>query len=153
LFERSLDPASRAQLGAHYTGRADIERVVEPVVMTPLRRRWAEVRAQADPLVARIEGSATPQQRRNRQAELAGLLLGFREELAAVTVLDPACGSGNFLYVALELLLGLDREVIGYGTAAGLSGMTPLIGPGTALMRQPTILHGIAGKEYSTPDK
>ena len=48
LFERSLDPASRAKLGAHYTGRADIERVVEPVVMTPLRRRWDEVRAEAD---------------------------------------------------------------------------------------------------------
>ena len=47
-----------------------------------------------------------------------------------MTVLDPACGSGNFLYVALELLLGLDREVIGFGTAAGLSGMTPLITPG-----------------------
>jgi len=47
LFERSLDPAKRAQLGAHYTGRHDIERVVEPVLMAPLRRRWDEVRAEA----------------------------------------------------------------------------------------------------------
>jgi hypothetical protein len=48
LFERSLDPSKRAQLGAHYTGRADIERVVDPVVITPLRRRWDEVRAEAE---------------------------------------------------------------------------------------------------------
>ena len=129
LFERSLDPSSRAQLGAHYTGRADIERVVDPVVMVPLRRRWAEVRATAAPIVERIAAAPSPTIRRNRQAELASLLLSFREELAAVTVLDPACGSGNFLYVALELLLTLDREVIAYGTAAGLSGMTPLIRP------------------------
>src|ERR671915_2440580 len=47
LFERSLDPQSRAQLGAHYTGRADIERVVEPVLMAPLRRRWAGGRGEA----------------------------------------------------------------------------------------------------------
>lgn len=50
LFERSLDPSQRAQLGAHYTGRADIERVVEPVVMAPLLRRWETVRADADVL-------------------------------------------------------------------------------------------------------
>lgn len=41
LFERSLDPSKRAQLGAHYTSREDILLVVEPVLMAPLRRRWA----------------------------------------------------------------------------------------------------------------
>ena len=50
LFERSLDPAKRAQLGQHYTGRHDIERVVEPVLMGPLRCRWEAVRAEADKL-------------------------------------------------------------------------------------------------------
>src|SRR5690606_33572496 len=66
LFERSLDPAKRSQLGAHYTGRADIERVVEPVVMTPLRRRWDEVRAQADKLKAEWDAASTPRTRDNR---------------------------------------------------------------------------------------
>ena len=55
----------------------------------------------------------------------AASLLGFREELAAVRILDPACGSGNFLYVALERLLELEKEVIAYGVASGLSGMRP----------------------------
>ena len=54
LFERSLDPAKRSQLGAHYTGRADIERVVEPVVMAPLRRRWDEIRAKHQPDIADV---------------------------------------------------------------------------------------------------
>jgi hypothetical protein len=65
LFERSLDPGQRAQLGAHYTGRADIERVVEPVVMTPLRRRWDEVRARADNLKVAWDAAPTPQTQRN----------------------------------------------------------------------------------------
>ena len=126
LFERSLDPASRAKLGAHYTGQADILRVVEPVVMTPLRRRWDEVRAEADAL----DGSAGKPLPRGRSQRRAGRLRpppasSFREELAAVRILDPACGSGNFLYVALERLLELDKEVIGYGVANGLSGCCP----------------------------
>ena len=54
-------------------------------------------------------------------------MFSFREELAAVRILDPACGSGNFLYVALERLLELDKEVTGYGVANGLSGMLPVI--------------------------
>ena len=43
LFERSLDPGKRSQLGAHYTGKEDILLIVEPVLMAPLRRRWQEV--------------------------------------------------------------------------------------------------------------
>jgi hypothetical protein len=66
LFERSLDPAQRAQLGAHYTGRPDIIRVVEPVVMAPLRRRWEEVRTEAEPLYAKWQ--ATPRGRTSDKA-------------------------------------------------------------------------------------
>ncbi|MEO5952399.1 MAG: type IIL restriction-modification enzyme MmeI, partial [Chloroflexia bacterium] len=47
LFERSLDPAKRSQLGAHYTSREDILLIVEPVLMEPLRRRWTEVQTEA----------------------------------------------------------------------------------------------------------
>jgi len=53
LFERSLDPSKRSQLGAHYTSRDDILLVVEPVLMAPLRRRWAEVQEQAAVLITK----------------------------------------------------------------------------------------------------
>jgi type II restriction/modification system DNA methylase subunit YeeA len=109
LFERSLDPAKRSQLGAHYTGLEDIERVVEPVVMTPLRRRWDEVRAEATKLLQKRKGTTlTPAQGR----KFNGLIDGFLAEIRAVRVLDPACGSGNFLYVALKHLLTLEKEVL-----------------------------------------
>ncbi len=129
LFERSLDPAKRSQLGAHYTGRADIERVVEPVLMAPLRRRWEAVRAEADAAKVAWEAAATPRTRDNRRADFAAILGGFQEELARVRVLDPACGSGNFLYVALARLLDLEKEVIVYGAANGLPLGLPAVGP------------------------
>jgi type II restriction/modification system DNA methylase subunit YeeA len=129
LFERSLDPSTRAAIGAQYTGRGDIERVVQPVVMEPLRRRWAEVRAVAEKQKEAWNAATTPQTRRNRQAEFASTLAAFREELATVRVLDSACGSGNFLYVALAELLNLDKEVIIYGFDNGLPMGIPAVGP------------------------
>ena len=120
LFERALGlTAERAPLGAHYTGEADIRRVVEPVVMTPLRREWDAVRA---------DGS--------RQR-----LDAFRRRLASVTVLDPACGSGNFLYVALRSLLDLEREVIDFAAARGWHGLTPTV--------QPNRMLGLEVNEYA----
>jgi hypothetical protein len=129
LFERSLDPGKRAQLGAHYTGRQEIERVVEPVVMTPLRRRWDAVRANADALKAKWETARTASDRTKRRRAFENLLFVFQEELAAVRILDPACGSGNFLYVALAALKDLEKEVVAYGTANGLPAMLPRVGP------------------------
>jgi hypothetical protein len=130
LFERSLDPGKRAQLGAHYTGRPDIERVVDPVVTTPLRRRWEQLKAALAPLIERRNAATTAQTRRNREAEVAGRLGAFTDELAAVRILDPACGSGNFLYVALERLLDLEKEVRVYGaTEAGLPMGLPSVRP------------------------
>ena len=129
LFERSLDPDKRSQLGAHYTGRADILRIVEPVVLAPLRSEWAGVREEAETLRVAAESAATPQVRRNRQGDLRGVLLGFKARLASVTILDPACGSGNFLTVALGALLDLEKEVVTYGETAGLPGMFPEVSP------------------------
>jgi len=120
LFERSLDPAKRSQLGAHYTGRPDIERVVLPVVMQPLRRRWDDVRMEADRLKAAWDAASTPRTRDNRRSAFAAHLGAFQDELAAVRILDPACGSGNFLYIALEHLLNLQKEVLTYGATNGL---------------------------------
>ena len=101
LFERSLDPSKRAQLGAHYTSREDILAVVEPVLMAPLRRRWAEVREQAEKLAERRDAASGGQATRINN-DLSRLLSRFAEEIAGVRVLDPACGSGNFLSVSMQ---------------------------------------------------
>lgn len=129
LFERSLDPRKRSQLGPHYTGRPDIERVVDPVVMMPLRRRWDAVRAELDQLIEARGTAPTTRIRQNRLADFRKRLQGFQEELASVSVLDPACGSGNFLYVTLSRLLDLEKEVLIYGANHGLSLGYPTVGP------------------------
>ncbi len=128
LFERSLDPAKRSQLGAHYTSRDDILLIVEPVLMAPLRRRWDEVQAQARELAARRD-VATGGQRTRLQNELQGLLTGLAQEIAQVRVLDPACGSGNFLYVALKQLLDLEKAVITFAGDVGAGTFFPQVGP------------------------
>jgi hypothetical protein len=143
LFERALDARKRAQLGAHYTSREDIETLVEPVVMAPLRREWDTLRAHVEaalsspplpPGEGRGEGptdrsppnqvSGTPTHRTACQA-----LDAFLERLRAVTVLDPACGSGNFLYVSLQKLLDLELEVINRLADAGIADRAPGVGP------------------------
>ena len=148
LFERSLDPGKRSQLGAHYTGEEDILLIVEPVLMAPLRRRWAEVRTEAEvkaekrDLIAGSKPSPTKTKQLGKvEAELRGLLRGFREELASVQVLDAACGSGNFLYVSLRLLLDLEKEVITLAAALGDSLAIPMVSP-----KQ---LHGIEINPYA----
>jgi type II restriction/modification system DNA methylase subunit YeeA len=129
LFERSLDPGKRAQLGAHYTSRADIVLIVEPVLMAPLRRRWADVQAQALDLVAKRDAASGAARTRQEQA-LQRLLYDFAGEIARVRVLDPACGSGNFLYVALKHLLDLEKEVISFALAHRLTAFIPQVDPG-----------------------
>ncbi len=114
---------------AHYTGRADIERVVEPVVIAPLRRRWAEVRAEAETRKAAWDAAPNASEKTKRRKAFESTLFTFQEELAKVRILDPACGSGNFLYVALAALKNLEKEVISYGTASGLPGMFPRVVP------------------------
>jgi type II restriction/modification system DNA methylase subunit YeeA len=128
LFERSLDPAKRAQLGAHYTSRDDILLIVEPVLMAPLRRRWADVAAHAGELAAQRD-AAPAAQRTRLQNELQQLLTGFAAEIAAVTVLDPACGSGNFLYMALKQLLDLEKSVITRAQSLAAGGFFPSVSP------------------------
>ena len=118
LFERALDASKRAQTGAHYTGADDIELVVEPVVMTPLRREWDTARQEVNNLLAENDSDGA----------LARLDV-FRERLASVKVLDPACGSGNFLYIALRSLLDFEKEVIDYAVAQGWLGLTPRVQP------------------------
>ena len=128
LFERALDGEGhlRAQLGAHYTSEADIKTLVEPVLMAPFRREWQELRENVRQIhVSELRKPRKPGQKlyatatgykRHSTTLQHNLLNKFVERLAGVRVLDPACGSGNFLYVSLQLLLGLEKEVISFGT-------------------------------------
>ncbi|MGC8633872.1 MAG: class I SAM-dependent DNA methyltransferase, partial [Candidatus Limnocylindrales bacterium] len=113
LFERGLDPSQRAQLGAHYTDRAAILKLVEPVLMAPLRRDYAAVQAQVTQLV--LSGKKVTA-RTPADQDPAKVFRAFLDRLRAIRVLDPACGSGNFLYVALQLLKDLERDAIFWGS-------------------------------------
>ncbi len=134
LFERTLDPDKRSQIGAHYTSRADIETLLEPVVMAPLRREWEEVKAKCEKLRPKIKQAAAEKSQGSRgkeskpRKEHDKLLTDFGHRLEQVTVLDPACGSGNFLYVAINLLLDLEKQVITYASQRDLSWF-PLVRP------------------------
>ncbi len=139
LFQRGLDPAMRAQLGAHFTGRPDIEEVVENVIMRLLRSEWAEARATIENLLTTGKKAGAPApdspqplpdaRRRKAHDEAASILHRFLVRLQSVKILDPACGSGNFLYVALLKLKDLEKEVILYAMDRGLGGFFPLVGP------------------------
>jgi type II restriction/modification system DNA methylase subunit YeeA len=109
LFERGLDPDQRAQLGAHYTSEEDIKTLVEPVLMAPLRRDWDQIKSDLAP--SYLKGKGNPAERAKLSA--------FHSRLATLSVLDPACGSGNFLYVSLQLLLDLEKELITFATQLG----------------------------------
>jgi hypothetical protein len=142
LFERIIDPAKRARLGAHFTSPEDIETLLRPVFLDPLRREWAAVRAEADDLWAKLQPAAREASLATRRKEDRKLrdrsrtarerfdacLRRFFDRLATVTVLDPACGSGNFLYVALRMLLGLYKEVWQYASARDLTNI-PFVSP------------------------
>jgi SAM-dependent methyltransferase len=131
LFERSLDPDKRAQIGAHYTSRDDIMLVVEPVIVRPLRREWEQTQSQIEDQLERRRTAKTPATKKKADDAIADLLDGFQQRLAAVRVLDPACGSGNFLYVAIQQLLALEKEVITYASREelGRGGLLPRVRP------------------------
>lgn len=119
LFERSLDAAKRSMIGAHYTSPEDILLLVEPVVMTPLRRQWAATRdAIEQALAAEQDQSSRRNLRANRPAQK--LLEEWAAGLQKVRILDPACGSGNFLYIAMKQLLDLWEEARVFGLEHGL---------------------------------
>ena len=118
LLERALDPAERHALGAHYTPRAYVERLVLPTVMEPLRADWANAQAAALVLAheaAELEGKAAEAKLAEARAEV----YKFHRQLCTTRVLDPACGSANFLYVTLEHLKRLEGEVVNQLEALG----------------------------------
>lgn len=100
LLERALDPLERHKLGAHFTPRSYVERLVLPTIIEPLREEWASVQAAAVTLA-----------KANKLEDAKAEVRDFLAKLCKVTVLDPACGTGNFLYVTLEHLKRLEGEI------------------------------------------
>ena len=118
LLERALDPTERHALGAHYTPRAYVERLVLPTVIEPLRADWANAQAAALVLAheaAALQGKAMEAKLAEARAEVKK----FHHQLCTTRVLDPACGSANFLYVTLEHLKRLEGEVVNQLEALG----------------------------------
>jgi hypothetical protein len=101
LLEQALDPAERRRLGAHYTPRAYVERLVVATIIEPLREDWRNVQTAAE--IKRMAGD------KNGAADA---VKAFHDKLCETRVLDPACGTGNFLYVSMELMKRLEGEVL-----------------------------------------
>jgi len=150
LVTRALDPRERHKLGAHYTPRSYVERLVRPTIIDPLREKWDAVRIaaaslhrEADQLddeadareekakalladgksdAAKKTGAEAAKLRadsKKKDAEALKLVTDYHREMCRITVLDPACGTANFLYVTLELLKRLEAEVLELLTALG----------------------------------
>ena len=129
LFERSLDPSKRSQLGAHYTSREDILLILEPVLMQPLRREWDAIQLKALPIREKFDQADTKRAMTTTQNQLMALREEILHQLRTITVLDPACGSGNFLYVSLQLLMDMEKEVINHPLWIGLQRPIPEVHP------------------------
>ena len=148
LFERSLDPAKRAQLGAHYTGEEDILLIVEPVLMAPLRRRWAEVQAEARAKAEQARSDGRQQagaQEDQATGQDRGGVIRPAARLPRGAGRDPGAGRGvwqrQFPLRRLRLLLDLEKEVITLAAALGDSLAFPMVSP-----KQ---LHGIEINPYA----
>ncbi len=125
LFERGLDPDKRSQLGAHYTDAASIRRLIEPVIRDPLLAEWVTVKTAITEDLGKVSAKARQQATQR--------LNGFLERLRTFRVLDPACGSGNFLYLALRTLKDLEHQVMLEAEALGLQRGFPAVGPEAVL--------------------
>lgn len=126
LFERGLDPAKRSQLGAHYTDPATIMKIVGPVVVDPLAAEWEREREAITDILAKSKVRGIPKAAQQR-------FNAFLERLRSFRVLDPACGSGNFLFVALRALKDLEQHVIFDAETMGLPRQVPGVGPANVL--------------------
>jgi hypothetical protein len=137
--ERAIRRARALPFGAHFTSREDIELIVDAVVMAPLRREWAETKAIIECLLTTgrkspEDGKTAPKPLKaaalkKARGEAGSILHRFLDRLQHVKVLDPACGSGNFLYVALLRLKDLEKEAILFGSDEGLGAFLPMCGP------------------------
>jgi type II restriction/modification system DNA methylase subunit YeeA len=141
LFERGLDPSKRSQLGAHYTDKDSITRIIQPVIIEPLEQQWKNVK---ETIQLNLE------QRKYLKIENNGLNLEdnvrdpyfqFIQGLKQLKILDPACGSGNFLYVAIQMLKDFEHRIGIEMEDLGLPAEQPVL--------TPEILRGIEINPYA----
>jgi type II restriction/modification system DNA methylase subunit YeeA len=130
LFERGMNPGKTDQVGRHYTEPSKIRQIIEPVIFEPLKVEWQQVASKIKSRVKRGQ--------RNAAQKLYGDFVG---RLAKVRVLDPACGSGNFLYLALQGLKDFEHQIGLEAEAQGLEREFPQL--------DPSILYGIDLDEYA----
>jgi hypothetical protein len=161
LFERGLDPSKRSQLGAHYTDAATVSRLIEPIIRRPLLEEWDEVKREIAGLLSsrdymNVRAKGVPSKSQELKARHAGirsqaskanrhakdLFAGFLERLNQYRVLDPACGSGNFLYLALKALKDVELQANVDAEELGLERQFPVTGPHNVL--------GIEVNEYAS---
>lgn len=128
LFERGLDPDKRSQLGAHYTDREKIMMIINPVIVEPLRAEWEAAKVEIGGHLAKAAASKGAPATKARNIAVA-VLQRHLQRLADFRVLDPACGSGNFLYLALRALKDLEHRAQVEAEAMGLPRGFPQIGP------------------------
>ena len=129
LFERGLDPDKRSQLGAHYTDRDKIMRIIDPVIVRPWLAEWKATKARIASSLERASAAKSRSAATRHRKQAANSLGWFLERLRKFTVLDPACGSGNFLYLALHALHDLEHRVQLEAEALGLQRAFPAVGP------------------------
>ncbi len=129
LFERGLDPDKRSQLGAHYTDRDKIMMIIEPVIIRPLSAEWDACKAEINAIMTKRESTKDRSARTRAQNRAIKIYQDFLDRLRHFRVLDPACGSGNFLYLALLSLKDLEHRAGIEVEAMGLAREFPQIGP------------------------
>lgn len=137
LFERGLDPEKRSQLGAHYTDPETIMKIVRPVVSQPWLTAWEEEKAVLADLMSRanLHGSRQGLNKTEKGARTLAhnkakqRFSDFLDRLRAFTVLDPACGSGNFLFMSLRTLKDVEHRVMIEGSELGLERQILGVGP------------------------
>ena len=129
LFERGLDPGKRSQLGAHYTDRDKIMCIIDPVITRPLLAEWERVKEGIAEHLESASAAKSASARTRRRGLANQLLRDYLAKLREFRVLDPACGSGNFLYLALQALKDVEHRAQLEAEAMGLERAFPAIGP------------------------
>ncbi|MGY3584430.1 type II restriction/modification system DNA methylase subunit YeeA [Bradyrhizobium sp. USDA 4341] len=129
LFERGLDPDKRSQLGAHYTDREKIMMIVDPVIVRPLLAEWEAAKEDIAKSIEKSRSAKSAGARTKAYDQAVADYRSFLNKLRAFTVLDPACGSGNFLYLALLALKDIEHRVSIEAEAMGLQREFSQVGP------------------------
>src|ERR1700687_5312092 len=129
LFERGLDPDKRSQLGAHYTDREKIMMIVDPVIVRPWLAEWEIAKAEIAIHLEKAHATKNAGVRTKARDQATATYRSFLNRLRAFRVLDPACGSGNFLYLALLALKDIEHRVSIEAEAMGLQREFSQVGP------------------------